>query len=205
MGPQFDGRRLFTAFLITVGASILIGQFFSSSGTSLPEPVSYSAFIAAVERAKCARRDFRARRSRPPNRRAGAGDLCPCRRGPRLRPPAAQCRGGSYAAGTAQPTRDHVLVVAAVPSYDRTLDVDVAQCDAGRTQRFDRAHWALQAAPDCAGDRDHHLRRCGRHRRGQGRPAGVVEFLRDPQKFQRLGGPHPRGCCSSARPGQARR
>src|SRR3954470_6723398 len=48
MGPQFDGRRL-TSLLITLGASILIGQHLPLSRHSRPEPVSYSAFVMAVE------------------------------------------------------------------------------------------------------------------------------------------------------------
>src|SRR5215212_2159839 len=202
MGPQFDGRRLLTTFLITVGAAILIGQLLSSSGTSRPEPVSYSAFIAAVER----------------------GEV----RSARLQGQAIEARqtGGQVLATYAPADADlvsvlqrHNVEVAATPPAQPSLLATLFWSLLPFLLMIGLWTWmsrnAMQGGPGGL------IGRIGRSKLRLIVPetatitfadvagideakedlAEIVEFLRDPQKFQRLGGRIPRGCLLIGPPG----
>jgi len=107
---------------------------------------------------------------------------------------------------TAKPPGDNVpwfvsllVLLAALHRADRRVDLPVAP-DAGRRRQGDGL-WQVARQDADGGPWPRHLRGCRRRRRGQQDLQEIVEFLRDPGKFQRLGGRIPRGVLLVGPPG----
>ena len=92
-----------------------------------------------------------------------------------------------------------VDLLAAFRRPDRRVDFPLAP-DARRRRQGARLRQVAGKASD-RGAWPRHLRGCGRRRRGKARFQEIVEFLRDPGKFQRLGGRIPRGLLLVGPPG----
>ena len=201
MGPQFDGRRLLT-FLITLGASILIGQLLASSGTSRQEPVSYSAFIGAVERGevRSARLQGQAIEARQTDGQALAtyapagADLVSVLQGHNVEVTAMPPAQPSLLATLFWSLLPFLLMIGLWTWMSRNAMQGGPGGLIGRIGRSKLRLIAPESATitfaDVAGidEAKEDLQE-------------IVEFLRDPQKFQRLGGRIPRGCLLVGPPG----